>query len=156
MSTTTGSLLQLLATQSGSRAPPVDPTAFYSSGGGGGSIWQSGVGFASDRSGSLFVTVGDGKVFNESFPAAKGSDAGSILEGTVLNVQVGSDGTLSVKDHFRLASYGRLGITGRDMGSGGLTLLDPKHFKVKGAKRLALAGGQSGSCASSPRSVTQL
>lgn len=142
VSATTGSLVQLFATQTGPRAPAVD-TGFFS-GGGGGSIWQSGVGFASDRLDRLFVTVADGKVFDSSFPASSGAEAGSILEGAVLNLKLEKSGKFSVQDHFRLANYGRLGTSGREMGSGGLTLLDPKYFKVKGIKRLALVSGQSG------------
>ncbi|KAH6915180.1 hypothetical protein BKA70DRAFT_1557493 [Coprinopsis sp. MPI-PUGE-AT-0042] len=142
ISASSGSLIQLFATQTGPRAPSVD--AGFFSGGGGGSIWQSGVGFASDRPDRLFVTVADGKVFDSSFPAASGAEAGSILEGTVLSLSVDKSGKFGVKDHFRLANYGQLGTSGREMGSGGLTILDPRYFKVKGVKRLGLAGGQSG------------
>jgi hypothetical protein len=85
-------------------------------------------------------------VFDSSFPAASGKEAGSILEGTVLNLSVDKSGKFDVQDHFRLGNYGQLGNSGRDMGSGGLTILDAKYFKIKGVKRLALAGGQSGTC----------
>lgn len=41
-------------------------------------------------------------------------------------------------------NYASLGTSLRDLGSGGLTLLDPNTFFAKNAKRLAVAGGQNG------------
>jgi hypothetical protein len=55
----TGEVTALYATQAGALAPEVEGD-FYGSGGGGGSIWQSGVGFASDRADRFFMVTGDG------------------------------------------------------------------------------------------------
>ncbi|TFK29222.1 hypothetical protein FA15DRAFT_392696 [Coprinopsis marcescibilis] len=138
-----GKVAQLWATQAGPQAPSTEGGFFV--GGGGGSIWQSGTGLSTDRNDRLFLTIGDGQVFDNTFPAAAGNNPGDILEGTVINLKLNTeDGTFEPQDHFRLAGYNDLGTSGRDMGSGGLTILDPEYFSVPGADRLAIAGGQSG------------
>ncbi|EAU84617.2 hypothetical protein CC1G_00136 [Coprinopsis cinerea okayama7 len=138
-----GEVIQRFVTQSGPEAPSVEGGFF--AGGGGGSIWQAGTGFSTDRQDRLFVAVGDGRVFDHTFPAAEGREVGSILEGTILNLKVNRDGSLTPQDHFRLSKYSELGSSARDQGSGGLTILDPKYFSIPGvARKLAIAGGQSG------------
>jgi hypothetical protein len=54
----TGVLTTLWAIDSGAEAPPVGD-GFYA-GGGGGSVWQAGVGFSSDRPDRFFFTTANG------------------------------------------------------------------------------------------------
>ncbi|KAI5803029.1 hypothetical protein EDC01DRAFT_627840 [Geopyxis carbonaria] len=137
-----GKLVALWASQTGPLAPSVD-TGFYS-GGGGGSIWQASMGFVSDRSDRFFLVTSDGKVFNSSMKPTIGKNPPRILEGSVINMKILSDGTISPQDHFRPHNYTEMGTSLRDLGSGGLAMLDPQYFSGTGAGRLGVAGGENG------------
>ncbi|KAK8250723.1 hypothetical protein HDK77DRAFT_405859, partial [Phyllosticta capitalensis] len=112
-------------------------------GGGGGGIWQSGLGLASDGNRLFFVT-GNGQGHENTNVPATGQSGCRTLGEAVVNLQIGSDGRLAVADYFQPYDYINMDGGDQDFGSGGLTLLDPTVFNGKGVSRMALTSGKNG------------
>ncbi|RPB00236.1 WSC-domain-containing protein [Choiromyces venosus 120613-1] len=140
--TQTGTLKTLFVTESGPEAPAIGQ-GFYT-GGGGGSVWQAGIGFPSDRKDRFFFVGGNGIAFNATMKPSAGNAPPSLLEGCVVNMKIDSSGKISPQDYFRPYNYPSYGSSSRDLGSGGLTILDPNYFSGKNVKRLAIAAGKNG------------
>ena len=84
-----------------------------------GGIWQSGGGLMSDENGRMFVTSGNGI----SPPRGPGDKPGGQLAESVINLNVGSNGTLSAQDFFSPYNAPQLDAGDVDFASGGPTAL---------------------------------
>ena len=78
-------------------------------------IWQGGGGIMSDKSGRIFVSTGNGV----SPPPGPGANPPAELGDSVVQLNVGSDGSLSAADFFSPIDAPTLDVNDEDFGSGG-------------------------------------
>jgi len=118
-------------------------TDWISNNGGGGGIWQGGLGLATDNSRIFFVTGNGAGHENEGVPASGTSGCRTLGEAAI-NLNVGPDGSLTQVDYFQPYDYENMDGGDQDFGSGGISLLDPKVFSGTGVARMALTAGKNG------------
>ncbi len=103
---------------------------------GGGGIWQGGSGLATDPSGSLYFSVGNG-TFDADPSLGGGQDFGDCL----LKLRLGND--LSVQDYFTPFDQDYLNQNDIDLGSGGVVVL-PDTVGSASHPHLLVGGGKEG------------
>lgn len=113
-----------------------DPTTV----GSGAGIWQAGGGLASDGSGRIFLTTGNGL----SPPPGPGSAPPLSLAESVVRLQVGGAGTLAAADFFSPSNAPTLDLNDTDLGSGGPLVLPSTFGAGTTYPRLMVAGGKDG------------
>ena len=133
----------IFAMESAPYAPPVGTDITVQQGGKAG-IWQSGMALATDG-GRLFVVTGNGQGHENKDTPASGRTPLSTLDEVIANFGVSGDGKLSLQDYFEPYEYIGMDAGDRDLGSSGVTLLDPTVFKgTNGISRLAVTIGKNG------------
>ena len=111
--------------------------------GGKAGIWMGGMAPSTDGS-RIFVTTGNGAGHENRDTPASGRSPLSTLDEVVANFDV-SGGKIRLKDYFEPYEYIGMDAGDRDLGSGGVALLDPQVFKGKnGIARLAVTIGKNG------------
>jgi iron transport multicopper oxidase len=75
---------------------------------------------------------------------ASGRTPLSTLDEVVASFTVSSTGKLSLTDYFEPYEYISMDAGDRDLGSSGVTLLDPNVFKGAGVARIAAVMGKNG------------
>ena len=111
--------------------------------GGKAGIWQSGFGLSSDG-GRLFLATGNGQGHQNQGNPASGRIILDSLDECVVNLAIAPDGKLTLSDYFEPYEYMSLDAADRDLGSGGITLLDPTVFNGAGVERMAVSVGKNG------------
>lgn len=137
-------ITSIFAMEASPGAPTPQPLDYLKEQGGKAGIWQGGMGLATDGNRIFFATGnGQGHV-NQGVPAS-GRTGLSTLDECVVNLGVDANGKLSLSDYFEPYEY--IGMDGgdRDLGSGGVALLDPKVFRgTNGVARIAVTIGKNG------------
>ncbi|KAI4172140.1 MAG: hypothetical protein LQ348_006819, partial [Seirophora lacunosa] len=111
--------------------------------GGKAGIWMSGMAPATDGA-RIFVVTGNGQGHENKDTPASGRTPLSTLDEVVANMGI-SGGKLSLQDYFEPYEYIGMDAADRDLGSGGVTLLDPSVFKgTNGVRRMAITIGKNG------------
>ncbi|MCJ1425454.1 hypothetical protein MMC29_003353 [Sticta canariensis] len=143
VSTTPGvGVTSLFAMEATPYAPAVVEDINVEQGGKAG-IWMGGMAPATDGS-RLFVTTGNGGGHENRDTPASGRAPLSTLDEVIANFNV-SGGKIHLKDYFEPYEYIGMDAGDRDLGSGGVALLDPNVFKGKnGIARLAITIGKNG------------
>ncbi|KAH8153854.1 uncharacterized protein LAJ45_01621 [Morchella importuna] len=114
-------------------------------GGGEAGIWQSGRSMASDGADRFFVATGNGKLLGSYSSAVPGPTPPKNLEGSVVSIKVNmTTGELTPQDHFRPYDYVNIDPDLRDIGAGGVTILDPASFSAATAPIIGIVGGKTG------------
>ncbi|KAL8651207.1 MAG: hypothetical protein Q9226_004803 [Calogaya cf. arnoldii] len=132
----------MFAMEAAPGAPPVQLDIMIQKGGKAG-IWMSGMAPATDG-GRLFVTTGNGQGHENKDTPASGRSPLSTLDEVVANFAV-SDGKIALQDYFEPYEYIGMDAGDRDLGSGGVALLDPSVFKgTNGVNRIAVTIGKNG------------
>ncbi|CAO1604760.1 hypothetical protein XANCAGTX0491_008300 [Xanthoria calcicola] len=132
----------MFAMEAAPGAPPVTLDIMNQKGGKAG-IWMSGMAPATDG-GRLFVTTGNGQGHENKDTPASGRSPLSTLDEVVANFAV-SDGKIALQDYFEPYEYIGMDAGDRDLGSGGVALLDPSVFKgTNGVTRIAVTIGKNG------------
>lgn len=149
VSTTAGvGVTSLFAMESSPYAPAVVTDIFNEKGGKAG-IWQSGMAPATDGS-RLFVVTGNGQGHENKDTPASGRAPLSTLDEVIANLGI-RDGKLQLDDYFEPYEYIGMDAGDRDLGSGGVALLDPSVFKGKnGVARLGVTIGKNGKVSLAP------
>ncbi|KAI9790075.1 MAG: hypothetical protein M1816_005545 [Peltula sp. TS41687] len=133
----------IFVTESAPFAPPVAPKISEGTAPGAG-VWHAGMGLASDGS-RLFFATGNGQGRQNKDAPASGKDPLSTLSACVINLGIDGGGKLKLSDYFQPYEYISLDLADLDLGSGGVSLLDPSAFSgSNGVSRIAVAGGKSG------------
>lgn len=150
MQTNTGKLMTAFATVGGpgSPAPATSQDITYKSGGGGAAIWMGGSAIASDQAGRIFFATGNGEkgAQNQGQPASGRLKLNTMNE-AVVNMAVNpTTGVIIQSDYFEPYTYSALDNADRDLGSGGVALLDPSTFNGNGVSRIAVTVGKNGVC----------
>jgi iron transport multicopper oxidase len=137
----------IYAMESSPGAPTPQPLDYKVENGGKAGIWQSGMGLATDIS-RIFLATGNGQGHQNGAVPSSGRVPLSTLDETVANFQVSASGTLSLTDYFEPFEYVNMDAADRDLGSGGVVLLDPTVFAAPnvGISRIALSVGKNGKC----------
>ncbi len=143
LSTTPGvGVTSMFALESRPGAPPATTDIMVQSGGKAG-IWMSGMAPATDGS-RIFVVTGNGQGHENKDTPASGRAPLSTLDEVVANFAI-SNGKLALQDYFEPYEYIGMDAGDRDMGSGGVALLDPSVFKgTNGVTRMAITIGKNG------------
>ncbi|KAL9597005.1 MAG: hypothetical protein Q9219_005431 [cf. Caloplaca sp. 3 TL-2023] len=143
VSTTAGvGVTSMFAMESAPGAPPATVDLYDQKGGKAG-IWMSGMAPATDGS-RIFVVTGNGQGHENKDTPASGRAPLSTLDETVANLAI-SGGKLSLQDYFEPYEYIGMDAGDRDLGSGGVSLLDPSVFKgTNGVSRIAVTAGKNG------------
>ncbi|KAL8735389.1 MAG: hypothetical protein Q9166_000934 [cf. Caloplaca sp. 2 TL-2023] len=132
----------MFAMEAAPGAPPVQLDIMVQKGGKAG-IWMSGMAPATDG-GRIFVTTGNGQGHENKDTPASGRSGLSTLDEVVANFAV-SDGKIALQDYFEPYEYIGMDAGDRDLGSGGVALLDPSVFKgTNGVTRIAVTIGKNG------------
>ena len=76
--------------------------------------------------------------------AASGRTPLSTLDEVVANFAVSSSGIITLTDYFEPYEYISMDAGDRDLGSGGVALLDPTTFSGTGVSRIAVSIGKNG------------
>ena len=76
--------------------------------------------------------------------AASGRTPLSTLDEVVANFAVSSSGIITLTDYFEPYEYISMDAGDRDLGSGGVALLDPNTFSGTGVSRIAVSIGKNG------------
>jgi hypothetical protein len=76
--------------------------------------------------------------------AASGRTPMSTLDEVVANFGVSPNGKITLTDYFEPYEYISMDAGDRDLGSSGVTLLDPATFKGTGISRMAVTIGKNG------------
>lgn len=134
----------IFAMESRPGAPP-QTLDYNSENGGKAGIWQSGMGLATDQS-RLFLNTGNGQGHQNGDVPASGRVPLSTLDEVVANFQVTPNGTFSLTDYFEPFEYVNMDAADRDLGSGGVALLDPSVFFSNSISRIAISVGKNGKC----------
>lgn len=159
VSTTAGvGVTSIYAMEASPGAPPVVTDITVQQGGKAG-IWQSGMGLAADGS-RLFLATGyvcrylksrimlnrsrNGMGHANGDVPASGRTPLSTLDEVVANFAVSASGKLTLTDYFEPYEYVSMDAGDRDLGSGGVALLDPTVFKGAGVSRIAVSIGKNG------------
>jgi len=132
----------LFAMESSPGAPPVVSDIMVQQGGKAG-IWMGGMGLATD-SNRLFLSTGNGMGHANGDVPASGRTPLSTLDEVVGSFTVSSAGKISLSDYFEPYEYISMDAGDRDLGSGGITLLDPTVFNGKGVSRIGVSIGKNG------------
>ncbi|KAH0556915.1 hypothetical protein GP486_005298 [Trichoglossum hirsutum] len=112
--------------------------------GGKAGIWMGGMAPATDGS-RLFLTTGNGQGHENVDTPASGRSPLSTLDEVVANFAIGPGGKVTLQDYFEPYEYIGMDAGDRDLGSGGVALLDPTVFKgTNGVSRLAVTIGKNG------------
>jgi len=109
--------------------------------GNGAGIWQSGAGLASDGSGRILLSTGNGGAPNSAIP---GSTPPPNLGESVVRLNVQADGTLRAADFFAPFDAFSLDSWDADFASGGVTGLPRPTFGTASLPSLAVAVGKQG------------
>jgi hypothetical protein len=109
--------------------------------GNGAGIWQSGAGIASDGSGRILLSTGNGGAPNSAIP---GSTPPPNLGESVVRLQVQADGSLRAMDFFAPFDAFSLDSWDADFASGGVTGLPRPTFGTATLPSLAVAVGKQG------------
>ena len=143
VSTTAGvGVTSMFAMEAAPGAPPVDLDIMDQKGGKAG-IWMSGMAPATDGN-RMFIVTGNGEGHENKDTPASGRSPLSTLDETVANLAV-NGGKLSLQDYFEPYEYIGMDAGDRDLGSGGVALLDPSVFKgTNGVTRIAVTIGKNG------------
>ncbi|KAL8934463.1 MAG: hypothetical protein Q9216_005902 [Gyalolechia sp. 2 TL-2023] len=132
----------MFAMESAPGAPPVELDIMKQNGGKAG-IWMSGMPPSTDGS-RIFVVTGNGQGHENKDTPASGRSPLSTLDEVVANLAV-NNGKLTLQDYFEPYEYIGMDAGDRDLGSGGVTLLDPSVFKgTNGVSRIAVTIGKNG------------
>ncbi|KAL9019269.1 MAG: hypothetical protein Q9185_003443 [Variospora sp. 1 TL-2023] len=111
--------------------------------GGKAGIWMSGMAPATDGA-RIFVVTGNGQGHENKDTPASGRTPLSTLDEVVANLGIGG-GKISLQDYFQPYEYIGMDAADRDLGSGGVALLDPSVFKgTNGVRRMAITIGKNG------------
>ena len=111
--------------------------------GGKAGIWMSGMAPATDGD-RIFVVTGNGQGHENKDTPASGRSSLSTLDEVVANLAV-RNGKLALQDYFEPYEYIGMDAGDRDLGSGGVALLDPTVFKgTNGVARIAVTIGKNG------------
>lgn len=155
VSTTPGvGVTSLFAMESAPYAPPVVDDINQQKGGGAG-IWMSGMPPSTDGS-RIFVASGNGVGHENKDTPASGRAPLSTLDEVIANFNV-SGGKIALRDYFEPYEYIGLDAGDRDLGSGGVTLLDPNSFKgTNGVNRIAITIGKNGKVGDAPMSLREV
>ena len=135
-------VVTIYAMETSPYAAPVVPDITMQMGGKAG-IWQSGFGLSSDG-GRLFLATGNGQGHQNQGSPASGRILLDTLDECVVNLAIAPDGKLTLSDYFEPYEYLSLDAADRDLGSSGVTLLDPAVFNGAGVNRMAVALGKNG------------
>jgi hypothetical protein len=131
---TTGSVVEMFATEGGPEANTVK----------GGGIWMSGGGITYDGSGSLFFATGNGYASQLSSTPIPGRQPPTALEEAAVNAKINSDGTLSIIDFFIPWEKQLLDGADKDLGTTPLEILPTSYFTCLNVKRMGVVTGKSG------------
>ena len=112
--------------------------------GGGGGVWQSGAGIATDDGSRLFIVTGNAEGHENNGVPASGSSGCQTLGESAINLNVDDDGRLSLTDYFQPYDYQNMDNGDLDYGSGGIALLDPTVFYGTGVAQIAVSAGKNG------------
>ncbi|EDO03017.1 hypothetical protein SS1G_05494 [Sclerotinia sclerotiorum 1980 UF-70] len=124
VSTTPGvGVTSIFAMESSPGAPPVVADFNIQQGGKAG-IWQGGMGLATDGN-RLFLATGNGEGHANGDVPASGRTPLSTLDEVVGNFAVSTTGKITLSDYFEPYEYVSMDAGDRDLGSGGVALLDP-------------------------------
>ena len=110
--------------------------------GGKAGIWHGGAGLATDGN-RLFLATGNGQGHANGDVAASGRTPLSTLDEVVASLTISTEGKISLTDYFEPYEYISMDAGDRDLGSGGITLLDPTVFKGTGVSRIAVSVGKN-------------
>ena len=147
MQTNTGKLMTAFATVGGPGSPAPGGED-YKGGGGGAAIWMGGSAIASDQAGRIFFATGNGQkgAQNQGQPASGRLKLNTMNE-AVVNMAVNpTTGVVTQSDYFEPYTYSALDNADRDLGSGGVALLDPSTFNGSGVSRIVVTVGKNGVC----------
>ncbi|TVY32992.1 WSC domain-containing protein [Lachnellula subtilissima] len=143
VSTTPGvGVTNLFAMESSPGASPV-VTDITAQKGGKAGIWQSGMGFATDGN-RFFAVTGNGQGHANGDVPSSGRLPLSTLDEVVASFTVSASGKVSLTDYFEPYEYLSMDAGDRDLGSSGVTLLDPAVFSGTGVSRIAITVGKNG------------
>jgi iron transport multicopper oxidase len=92
----------------------------------------------------MFVLKGNGQGHANGQTPASGRTPMDTLDEVVANFAVSSAGKFSLTDYFEPYEYITMDAGDRDLGSGGVALLDPTVFKGTGVSRIAVTIGKNG------------
>ena len=144
VSTTAGVGVTSMYAMEASPGGPPATTDIMNQAGGKAGIWMSGMAPATDGS-RLFIVTGNGQGHENKDTPASGRSLLSTLDEVVANFDVSSGGKIKLQDYFEPYEYIGMDAGDRDLGSGGVALLDPTVFKgTNGVNRLALTIGKNG------------
>lgn len=143
VSTTPGvGVTSLFAMESSPGAPAVVTDITVQQGGKAG-IWQGGMGLATDGN-RLFLATGNGMGHANGDVPASGRTPLSTLDEVVGDFAISASGKITLSDYFEPYEYVTMDAGDRDLGSGGVALLDPTVFVGKGVSRIAVSIGKNG------------
>ncbi|EPE25666.1 hypothetical protein GLAREA_01578 [Glarea lozoyensis ATCC 20868] len=111
--------------------------------GGKAGIWHAGMGLAVDGN-KFFVVTGNGQGHENGDVPASGRTPLSTLDEVVASFSLSDSGKISLVDYFEPYEYVSMDAGDRDLGSSGVTLLDPGVFKGTGVARIAAVMGKNG------------
>ncbi|RDW79993.1 hypothetical protein BP6252_04631 [Coleophoma cylindrospora] len=135
-------VLSMFAMESSPGAPTPQPLDIQNQNGGKAGIWQAGMGLATDKS-RFFLATGNGQGHANGDVAASGRTPLSTLDEVVANMGVSSAGKITLTDYFEPHEYVSMDAGDRDLGSGGVALLDPTTFSGTGVGRIAVTIGKN-------------
>ncbi|KAG4437998.1 hypothetical protein IFR05_006499 [Cadophora sp. M221] len=142
VSTTPGvGVTSIFAMESSPGAPPVQGDILVEKGGKAG-IWQGGMGLAVDGN-RIFLATGNGQGHANGDVGASGRTPLSTLDEVVGSFSVSAQGKITLNDYFEPYEYISMDAGDRDLGSSGVTLLDPAVFKGTGISRMAVTLGKN-------------
>ncbi|KAH7336040.1 hypothetical protein BKA65DRAFT_431390, partial [Rhexocercosporidium sp. MPI-PUGE-AT-0058] len=127
VSTTPGvGVTSIFAMESSPGAPPVQGDLLVEKGGKAG-IWQGGMGLAVDGN-RIFLATGNGQGHANGDVGASGRTPLSTLDEVVGSFSVSAQGKITLNDYFEPYEYISMDAGDRDLGSSGVTLLDPTAY----------------------------
>lgn len=124
-------------------APTVTSTDPTVQDGGKAGLWAGGMAVAVDGN-RIFVATGNGLGHANGDVPASGRTPLTTLDEVVGNFAVSTSGKISLTDYFEPYDYVNLDAGDRDIGSSGVTLLDPTTFSGTGVSRMAITIGKNG------------
>lgn len=107
----------------------------------GGGIWQSGGGLASDGSGQILLSTGNGY---SPDPGTPGSNPPPTLAESVVRLQVNPDGSLAATDFFSPSNNADLDANDTDLGSGAPVVLPDGVFGTPAVPHVLVQEGKDG------------
>jgi iron transport multicopper oxidase len=143
VSTTQGvGVTSIYAMEGGPAAEP-ETNDINNQAGGKAGIWQGGMGLATDNS-RIFFATGNGQGHANGDTPASGRVPLTTLDEVVADFAVSSAGNLTLTDYFEPYEYVSMDAADKDLGSGGVALLDSGTFKGTGVSRIAVSVGKNG------------